>query len=239
MRILCISDTHQRQDRLDLIECDVLLISGDVCSSGDISQLDNFLTWLITQEDKFRKAFIIAGNHDWCWLKNKTRCLLSLEQRFGDKVEYLEDSEFVFEGLKFYGSPWQPAFNNWAFNLPRGESLVRRWDNIPSDVNVLMTHCPPHGIGDCISNRHVGCADLAHRVRELPSLLLHVFGHIHDGNGCYISEAIPGVQFCNAAICDEQYDPIQNAHLFTLTDTGTHYHIINEEHRIDRIKRHI
>ena len=34
---------------------------------------------------------------------------------------YLEDQEVTVEGLRIYGSPWQPEFCDWAFNLPRGE----------------------------------------------------------------------------------------------------------------------
>lgn len=225
MRILCISDTHQRQNKLRLIECDVLLIAGDVCSSGEIWQLENFVKWLSKESDKFRKAYIIAGNHDWCFMKTKTLALDVLKSTFGDKVEYLEDSESIFEGIKFYGTPWQPEFHRWAFNLPRGEKLKSIWDNIPNDVDVLITHGPPHGVGDLVDNTHVGCADLFERIRKLDRLFLHVFGHIHNGNGHYISEATPNVNFCNAAICDEQYEPNNMACFVNLTNVGTHYFI--------------
>jgi len=229
MRILCISDTHQRQNRLNLVECDVLLIAGDVCSSGEIWQFENFIKWLKRESEKFRKAYIIAGNHDWCFMKTKTLALDVLKENFGDKVEYLEDSESVFEGLKFYGSPWQPEFNRWAFNVPRGEKLKSIWDNIPNDVDVLITHGPPHGIGDLVSNVHVGCADLFERVRRLDHLFLHVFGHIHSGNGHYTSEAAPNVNFCNASICDEQYEPSNMAHFVHLINLGTHHFITCSE----------
>lgn len=34
---------------------------------------------------------------------------------------YLQDSSVDIYGLKFYGTPWQPEFGGWAFNLPRGQ----------------------------------------------------------------------------------------------------------------------
>ena len=34
---------------------------------------------------------------------------------------YLQDSLVEIYGLKIYGTPWQPEFCNWAFNLPRGQ----------------------------------------------------------------------------------------------------------------------
>ncbi len=54
----------------------------------------------------------------------------------------------MIEGLKFYGSPWQPTFHNWAFNLDRGEEIKKVWDKIPNDTDVLITHGPPFGILD-------------------------------------------------------------------------------------------
>ena len=34
---------------------------------------------------------------------------------------YLEDSSVTVYGIKIYGTPWQPEFCGWAFNLPRGK----------------------------------------------------------------------------------------------------------------------
>ena len=39
-----------------------------------------------------------------------------------------------------YGSPWQPEFNDWAFNLNRGEECREKWDMIPKDTDILITH---------------------------------------------------------------------------------------------------
>ena len=223
MNILCISDLHQKHNRLALVPCDVLLISGDVCNSGDIWDFENFIQWLSRESSKFKRAILIAGNHDWCFMKNRKLCMDMLDKEFGDKVVYLEDDEVVIDGIKFYGSPWQPEFGKWAFNIPRGEKLKNIWSNIPDDVNVLITHGPPHGIGDLAANSHVGCADLTDRLRYLPQLFLHVFGHIHSSSGYYKSEAIPGVNFCNAAICTENYEPTNPAYEFVLANLGTHY----------------
>jgi hypothetical protein len=62
---------------------------------------------------------------------------------------WLEDSSTCVEGYTIYGSPWQPAFFDWAFNLPRGEPCRQAWQRIPrSGVDILMTHGPP--IGGCV-----------------------------------------------------------------------------------------
>jgi hypothetical protein len=37
---------------------------------------------------------------------------------------YLEDSSVTLFGIKIYGTPWQPEFWGWAFNLPRGTCVI-------------------------------------------------------------------------------------------------------------------
>lgn len=217
LKIVCLSDTHTKHNTLSIPPCDVVIVAGDVCSRGELHELEDFSRWLKSQSHNFRKAFIIAGNHDWCFLTHRALCVDILKRELEDKVEYLEDSEFIFEGLKFYGSPWQPRFGNWAFGANRGEKLKFIWSNIPQDVDVLITHGPPHGIGDLTVGKpsiHVGCAELFSRVRELNQLKLHVFGHIHSGNGTYISEEALSAHFCNAAVCSESYSAEQFAYIF-------------------------
>ena len=86
-------------------------------------------------------------------------------------------------GLNFWGSPWQPAYHNWAFNLPRGKALKAYWSRIPSDIDVLITHGPPAGFGDRspVPGRG-GCVELMRRIQVLQPAL-HLFGHIHQDGG--------------------------------------------------------
>ena len=48
-------------------------------------------------------------------------------------------------GILCYGSPWQPEFCDWAFNVKRGEDILEKWNLIPETVDVLVTHGPPFG----------------------------------------------------------------------------------------------
>ncbi len=61
---------------------------------------------------------------------------------------YLEDSSVQVMGLNIYGSPWQPMFCDWAYNLDRGEPCAKTWAQIPSETDILVTHGPPIGIGE-------------------------------------------------------------------------------------------
>ena len=71
----------------------------------------------------------------------------ALKRGLSDVCTYLEDSASIIEGYKVYGSPWQPEFCDWAFNLERGQPCRDKWKLIPDDTDVLITHGPPHGHG--------------------------------------------------------------------------------------------
>jgi len=219
MKLICFSDTHQKHSRIGIPKCDVLIFSGDICSSGELLQISYFGNWLRDDQENFDKIIMIAGNHDFCFEHTKLAAISELTHYLGDKLVYLQDSEYVYKGIKFYGSPWQPRFFNWAFNLNRGEQLKSVWELIPDDTNVLITHGPPHGIGDKTSlGVHAGCFDLLTRIKDLNNLVLHSYGHIHEGNGHYISDAFPNINFCNSSICDKDYNPFNPAYEVIITD---------------------
>ena len=39
----------------------------------------------------------------------------------------------------------QPVFCDWGFNLMRGQPIQEKWDLIPDDTDILITHGPPIG----------------------------------------------------------------------------------------------
>lgn len=121
---------------------------------------------------------------------------------------YLEDSGVELLGLKIWGTPHQPEFGGWAFNVPRGAKLMEKWNLIPADTDILISHSPPVGIGDfCNSNVHAGDVDLLNTIMKRLKLILNVFGHIHEGYGVYQVDGCDTV-FVNASNCDIRYDPV-------------------------------
>ena len=38
-----------------------------------------------------------------------------------------------------------PAFGAPGFSLKRGDGLLKKWNQIPSDTDILITHSPPCG----------------------------------------------------------------------------------------------
>src|ERR1035437_7388616 len=90
----------------------------------------------------------------------------------------------------------------------RGAEIASKWALIPDDVQVLITHGPPHGILDEVVSprgKDQGCEALRERIVSLPALRLHAFGHIHEAYGTF-SEG--GRRFVNASICDYLYAPV-------------------------------
>ena len=203
MKITFISDTHGRHEHLTskaynniLGSGDVLVHAGDCTNVGKTHEIKEFLDWFSNTD--FTHKIFIAGNHDFGF-----EHVHDIAPEYKDKgVHYLFDNEVVIDGVKFYGSPWQPEFYDWAFNLPRGEKLAEKWKKIPGDTDVLITHGPARGILDhTISGQLVGCEDLLNRVLEVQPKI-HVCGHIHWAYG---QENFFGTEFLNASVLNERY----------------------------------
>lgn len=206
MKIVAISDTHMRHDRLEVPDGDVLIHAGDFTRRGAIADVEKFNAWLGTLPH--RHKIVIAGNHDWCFQLTPARAREAL-----DNAIYLEDEATEVEGVRFYGSPWQPWFLDWAFNLQRGPDLAAKWAMIPPGIDVLITHGPPLGFGDRVHGGElVGCADLLARI-EVIKPRFHISGHIHEGSGVRWTEH---TTYVNAAVLDERYEvrfPARELHL--------------------------
>lgn len=207
-RLTFLSDTHTKHDKLNgfLPGGDILLHSGDLASRGYITEIENFMKWYDKINNYDTKVFI-AGNHDFGFQdeNEKLRGLLT-----GYKtIDYLED-ELMMVGedydnmIKIWGSPWQPEFHNWAFNLPRGEKIKEKWDMIPVDTDILITHGPPFGKLDYVpyNNINVGCEELMKRVEEIKPKI-HLYGHIHEGRNIVYSD---GTLFINASVLNDRYE---------------------------------
>lgn len=192
-------------------EGDVLVHSGDLTYRGTVTEISNELFKLARLSEKFRYTLLISGNHDWLGEYNPS---LMAQLCKDNGITYLDDSGICIDGVNFYGSPYQPEFCEWAFNLPRGEKLKQKWALIPDDTHVLITHGPPAGILDKTPyGEAVGCEDLYRRTKELTNLKLHVFGHIHDGYGQLI---LGETTFVNASTCTEQYKPTNKPIVVTI-----------------------
>jgi len=211
MKIVAISDTHGRHSELNLPDGDILVHAGDICAGrGSLNEIAAFNKWLGTLS--YSHIICIAGNHDFPMVHyyDKAHELMS-------NCNYLKDEETVINGVKFYGSPWQPFFYDWAFNLQRGEEIAAKWAMIPDDVDVLITHGPPKGYGDeTLHDGTVGCYDLLDRINQI-KVPVHISGHIHYGYGVRNNN---DTVFVNASSCGENNQP-DNAPIIIELDDQT------------------
>lgn len=208
MRIVALSDTHFRHRCVAVPDGDVVIHAGDLTRSGDPAELADVMRWFARLPHPHK--IFIAGNHDWVFeLQPDIAAGLIPEG-----VTYLQDSGNVIEGVKFWGSPVQPAFLRWAFNKARGAEIDRHWQRIPTNTDVLITHGPPNGILDLVGEEHVGCEMLRRRL-QIVRPACHIFGHIHCARGTVANE---GTTYLNAAICTESYDPTNPPFVVDLTD---------------------
>lgn len=194
---------------------DVLLVAGDITGRGRLHEVEDFDAWLAVQP--YPLKIVVAGNHDFYFENHMLEAKRALRH-----AVYLQDEMYVIrpsaidrEGtwrIRVYGSPWQPRFLDWAFNLDRNSSQLRgKWRKIPAAdadnglgrVDVLVTHGPPYGILDPnLRDERAGDETLAEELKRIKPRL-HVFGHLHSGYGRVEDN---GTIFVNASMCDEQYE---------------------------------
>lgn len=213
MRIAVISDTHSFHRKIEIPKCDVLIVAGDLTFRGELKVIEDFVEWL--KELPIDRCVAIGGNHELGW-SNRTKEATELFASVG--AHYLNQSSVEIDGVRFYGDPRTPVFGGWEWNIDRGEAIAKHWARIPDDVDVLITHGPPHGILDWTSDdplfgENAGCEELLKRIKQLKKLNAHCFGHIHSGAGSMTKD---GVLFVNAAICTNKYAPTNKPIVFDI-----------------------
>ena len=202
MRILLLSDTHGKHKNIPkewLVPADVIIHAGDISNMGYLDELESFYKWYDSLD--YTHKIFIAGNHDWGH-QTKPKDVTEIMKDY-PSITYLEDSSVTIDGVEIFGSPWQPEFYNWSFNLPRGEKLQEKWDAIPKSTSILVTHGPVAGILDMAPDgRFVGCENLLETIKNKLNIKMHVCGHIHCAAGNLYKD---GVLYVNAATLNERY----------------------------------
>lgn len=206
MRIVCISDTHNKHNEMNIPDGDILIHSGDLSIDGTIKEIKNFNEWLGTLNHKYK--IFIAGNHDFLFEGNP----ITAKNLITNAI-YLENSGINIEGLNIWGSPDNLRFYDGAFNKEAGEDIKKVWDLIPNNTDILITHNPPYMILDKInSGKNIGCNELAKKILEIKPKLC-IFGHVHDGYGIVKKDDIT---YINAASLNRNSEPTNEPIIFDI-----------------------
>lgn len=213
VRIVCISDTHNRRPALPI--GDVLIHAGDLTENGAFDEVQAELEWLSNQPHRYK--ILIAGNHDV--LLDDVFLAKYPERRYGKtktkhdldwgSVIYLQDScvtlEFpssasVSKGdlvpirpshnrptrrkLTIFGSPWTPQYGVSAFQYrPDDEN---HWPTRLASLRTKPDIMVTHGP----PKHHLDARDF-HRAgcpylaEEISRIQprIVIFGHIHASYG--------------------------------------------------------
>jgi Icc-related predicted phosphoesterase len=145
-------------------------------------------------------VYIVTGNHDFVHLSNAFGGGPVFEIGDASEVFMLGDLRIGgFRGVEALGGDWNDEMTD--------EELHREVAKLPKDLDILLTHAPPHGILDKVDRGpRVGIKALASWLSRQgyiggKRLRLHCFGHIHEqfGSIAFGPEGKTPTIFSNAA----------------------------------------
>jgi len=197
---------------------DLLIIGGDLTSLHAEEEFYDFANWLRNQD--YEDRIVIDGNHD-TWLAEHADSWDIENWCDTGEFEYLLDSGTQLEnGMKIWGSPWTLKFKGMnpkcmAFTCDTEEELEKKWELIPDDMDILVTHSPPFSIKDGKNpDQNLGSPSLMKKISNLQCLKLHTFGHIHEGYGMQdmrwlkLKNGFKAGIYINASHVNEYYEPV-------------------------------
>ena len=236
LKIVGISDIHG--DLPVIPECDVVCCAGDISPLEIQTDQTSMVSWfclvfLPWVESLPCKEFVmISGNHDF-FLQNIHRRLIDESDGYRrytwrsasdvmkkllpgnlrgkyNKLVYLCDSSFEYEGKRFYGTPWIADLSRWAFYLDN-DSLMEKYKNIPKKCDVIITHMPPkiEGLGEVIqggcfnTGENYGSQELA-EVLKTKDFKYALCGHVHSGQ--HLPVDLDGKKLVNVSLKNEDYN---------------------------------
>jgi len=190
VRLVIISDTHERHRLVQLPAGDVFFHCGDILMSSSLPVqsrgtrvLEDFNRWL--EDLPFPEKVVIGGNHD-----TSIKLLGSRAQELLRGAVLLQDSraDLPLSGLAVYGNAYSEGSSHneaWQSQMPIVSTACE-------GVDIVVTHhCTPS-----IKAAVLACS----RPRIWAS------GHCHDSHGVHEDE---GTLYVNAAIQDCKYRPLQ------------------------------
>lgn len=213
-KIVGISDTHNKHNKLIIPECDLLIHCGDYSFKGYDSEVKNFYHWLNKQPARHKIS--IQGNHE-VYVQNNFEHSKQIALSECPDVHFVTHDLIEIEGLRIFCSSWTPEFHMWAYNAARYQKEAERlripyikdkWNQIPNDIDILACHGPVHGIHDQVyyvdgvtPKERVGCWHLGEKLQQTTAKIF-MCGHIHSGNGY---REFNGKKYYNVSNCGETY----------------------------------
>jgi len=159
---------------LKIPDGDIFIFGGDISETGRTEELIDFNQFLGELPHKYK--IITDGNHDLS--PGKISNLIT-------NAIYLQHELLEIENIRIWGTSWQ----YWLFDqIKRKKNKANPqelWKEIPTGIDILITHFPPYGIGDLTrSGSHLGSKDLLTAILRIKPKY-HIFGHVHESYGLF------------------------------------------------------
>jgi len=226
MKIVALSDTHGMHRKFKIPDGDLFIHAGDFTNVGELEQVKDFNDWL--GELPHLHKVVIAGNHDLSLErapeiteKMLTNCTYLRDSGITlPPMEKFDDAGGYYDDIKIWGSPYTPYFMSdfWAFHKRGLAAQKAYWEQLPEDLDILITHGPPNRVLDLtVEGDYAGDYALSAKLSSLENPpRYHIFGHIHEGYGKKIALRDgskwdgPQIRYANVSAVDRMYEPREN-----------------------------
>lgn len=212
-KICAISDMHGYFPKIE--PCDLLLICGDNVPLNIQCSYRASMDWYINTFQDWadnlpcEQVLFICGNHEVGveYFEDELEDLFDKS----DKITFLYNSGFTFNGLNIYGTPFCKQFGKWAY-MEDDEKLSEIYSKIPNNLDILITHDVPYGYADILkqdvpwnNHEHIGNKPLGEAIlKKQPRY--HFSGHLHS---CEHELTMIGhTKHYNVSLKDEKYQPV-------------------------------
>ena len=161
INIFPLSDTHGHHRALQVPEdADIVICAGDAVED-DLKggEYDDFIDWFSSLPAKWK--IFVSGNHELSFELDQAE---EVEKAMSDKgIIVMQNAVMDCDGL--------------VIGSISGNAMIADED-IPTDIDVLVTHCPPYGVLD----DGLGSPEILNFVMKSKPKY-HLFGHIHATEG--------------------------------------------------------
>lgn len=155
------SDTHGQHRKLQVpTDARIVICAGDAVEDnlkGD--EYDDFIAWFGALPAKWK--LFVPGNHELSFELDQADAIVRKFERAG--ITVLQDAVIDCGELTICA---------FSANAKIAD------EDIPNDIDILITHCPPYGILD----ENLGSPDILDFVLKARPKW-HLFGHIHATGG--------------------------------------------------------
>ena len=227
LRILHLSDTHNMHRSIEtnfgpMPDADILLHTGDFTNDGTEAEYADFHDWLTSLKPRYKHILVIPGNHD---LRESNNSALAgtldpkkvlhpgFIQSKLPNVKVLHHETVNIEGLTIYGSSWDPwhvdacpengasqqADRNFMWEAKEDKTEKHRYDQIPPNTHIYMTHGPPMYLLDFVGEKtdwapkgNWGSSAALRGCIEALKPQVHCFGHLHEQRGFFWKDPSTG-----------------------------------------------